>query len=163
MYISNFCAGFGMDKGNYLTTLIPVTLCIISFLFLYYKVEKNISFEKINKMFGQKLKTSTLFIMMLRLSGIIVVIIIAVMQLYRLNKWWLREFKVNSNILDSSPLISDIFGIVVGVPFLMLITLIPTFILFDVDIYVKGNIIKQYPEEFRKAYDFTKEEWYGDE
>lgn len=65
-------------------------------------------------------------------------------------------------MLNTNATISDIVGIFIGIPLLMIITLIPTFFLFDANLYMKGKIIKQYSEEFRQEYDFTKEEWYGE-
>ena len=162
IYISYFCAGLGMDNGNYLTTIIPIFLCLVVFISLYYKIEKNIVMDEINKLFKREYKTSTLLTTMLKLSGVVVVVIIVGMQLYRLNKSWLKGFIENSDVLNTNATISDIVGIFIGIPLLMIITLIPTFFLFDANLYMKGKIIKQYSEEFRQEYDFTKEEWYGD-
>lgn len=162
IYISYFCAGLGMYNGNYLTTIIPIFLCLVVFISLYYKIEKNIVMDEINKLFKREYKTSTLLTTMLKLSGVVVVVIIVGMQLYRLNKSWLKGFIENSDVLNTNATISDIVGIFIGIPLLMIITLIPTFFLFDANLYMKGKIIKQYSEEFRQEYDFKKEEWYGD-
>jgi len=151
-----------MDNGNYLTTIIPIFLCLVVFISLYYKIEKNIVMDEINKLFKREYKTSTLLTTMLKLSGVVVVVIIVGMQLYRLNKSWLKGFIENSDVLNTNATISDIVGIFIGIPLLMIITLIPTFFLFDANLYMKGKIIKQYSEEFRQEYDFTKEEWYGE-
>lgn len=43
---------------------------------------------------------------------------------------------------------------------LLLITLIPTYFLFHVDIFVKGEVVNNNSEAFRTKYGYSKKEWH---
>ena len=76
------------------------------------------------------------------------------MQFYRINKFWL---------ISSSKLVATLISIGQFVLFLLIVlaVLILPIMLFYPEI-VKHYMIEKYSEEFRKEYDFTKEEWYGE-
>lgn len=160
-YISYFFVGFGMNQGDYRVTFIVFTLGILSLLFLYYKVEENMILEEINKEFNRNYKTSKVMNIMLKVSGVVATLILIGMQLYRLNKWWLNGAIAGNSAIQSS-VVDDLIGILIGIPLLLLISLIPTYFLFNAKDYVKGKVISQYPEEFREQYNYTKKEWYED-
>ncbi|MBC1442614.1 hypothetical protein HCA33_01650 [Listeria seeligeri] len=159
-YISYFAVGLGMTRGSYSINFFVFLIAILVFLYLYHKVEKNMILEEINKTFNQDYKISKVLTIMLRFSGLSVVIALVIMQFYRLNKSWIINLRgvsgeISSNITD------DVIGIVFGIPLLLLITLIPTFFLFKPNLFVRGKVIKNYSEEFRKVINFTEKEWYG--
>ena len=158
--ISMYCGSIGRDDGNYLLTVVPILVYIVTSLYFYYRVEKNLIFDAINQLFMKNYQTSKMLNIFLKISGIIVVLGIGLIQFYRVNKWWLRNVVVDSN---TSSLLESNIGWVFAIPILMLIALIPTYLCFDAFTYVKAKLIKQYAEEFRQEYDFTKEEWYGEE
>lgn len=93
-----------------------------------------------------------------------IVIVIAGMQFYRVNKWWIDGS--NSDALSglngtlAGTILSAIL-MVIGVAILVIITLIPT-LLLNTAAVVDGYIYKKYAEEFRKEYEFTEKEWYGE-
>lgn len=93
-----------------------------------------------------------------------IVIVIAGMQFYRVNKWWIDGS--NSDALSglngtlAGTILSAIL-MVIGVAILVIITLLPT-LLLNTAAVVDGYIYKKYAEEFRKEYEFTEKEWYGE-
>ncbi|MBC2102849.1 hypothetical protein HCB11_11140 [Listeria marthii] len=93
-----------------------------------------------------------------------IVIVIAGMQFYRVNKWWIDGS--NSDALSglngtfAGTILSAIL-MVIGVAILVIITLLPTLLLNKAAV-VDGYIYKKYAEEFRKEYEFTEKEWYGE-
>ncbi len=97
------------------------------------------------------------------LVGFIVLVIVG-MQFYRVNKWWIDGS--NSDALSglngtlAGTILSAIL-VVIGVAILVIITLLPTLLLNTVAV-VDGCIYKKYAEEFRKEYEFTEKEWYGE-
>ncbi|MHC5251506.1 hypothetical protein ACYRFS_07680 [Listeria kieliensis] len=160
-YISYFAVGLGMTKGNYVANFLVFLLAILVFLYLYHKVEQNMVLEEINKIFNQNFKVSKILTIMLRFSGITVVIALIVMQFYRINKSWIKN-TIDVSGGSSNRLMDDIIGVVFGIPLLLIITLIPTFFLFKASLFVRGQVIKKYPEEFREKTNFTEKEWYGE-
>ncbi|KRN56746.1 hypothetical protein [Carnobacterium divergens] len=160
-YISYFIVGFGMNMGDYRITFVVVTFCIVVLLFLYYKVEQNMILEEINEAFNRNYKTSKVMNIMLKVSGVVAVLILIGMQVYRLNKWWLNGI-VDGNPTIQNSLVDNLIGIFIGIPLLLLISLIPTYFLFNVKHHVQGKVISQYSEQFREQYNYTKKEWYGD-
>lgn len=160
-YISYFIVGFGMNMGDYRITFVVVTFCIVVLLFLYYKVEQNMILEEINEAFNRNYKTSKVINIMLKVSGVVAVLILIGMQVYRLNKWWLNGI-VDGNPTIQNSLVDNLIGIFIGIPLLLLISLIPTYFLFNVKHHVQGKVISQYSEQFREQYNYTKKEWYGD-
>ncbi|EPV5185432.1 hypothetical protein ACV61G_001619 [Listeria monocytogenes] len=97
------------------------------------------------------------------LVGFIALVIVG-MQFYRVNKWWIDGS--NSDALSglngtlAGTILSAIL-VVIGVAILIIITLLPTLLLNTVAV-VDGCIYKKYAEEFRKEYEFTEKEWYGE-
>lgn len=159
-YISYFSAAYGMDTGNYMITLLVITSCIITFNLLYFFVERNLILEEVNKLFNKKYKTSKIAPIMLKFSGILLGVIFVVMQFYRLNKSWLMNLIGDNKIFSINSSIDDLVGIFIGIPMLLMITLIPTYFLFHADVYVKGKMITNHSEDFRKKYGYSEKEWY---
>lgn len=116
---------------------------------------------------NEKIKINTIKYVRLFSSIIVLftVFVLAAMQFYRLNKWWLKgidsEFLTGLNDTLLGNIIS-IGCILVALIVLLLITLIPTQFLKP-ELVATGILLKKYSEAFRKEYDFTKEEWYGEE
>ena len=159
LYLSYLSGTIGRDAGNYWQTLVTITTALIVFLFLYYFVEKNMTYAFLNENFQLSLKTIKILNMLIRFSGILIVVGLLVVQFYRMNKWWLE-----GNIPDSTgnSFMDLALIIILGVPFFLVLTLIPTYIAFKPEIFVKGQLLEQYSEKFRKLYEFSKEEWYGE-
>lgn len=86
--------------------------------------------------------------------GFVIAIVLVAMQFYRINKFWL---------ISSSKLVATLISIGQFVLCLLTVSavLILPIMLFYPEI-VKNYMIDQYSEAFRKEYDFTKEEWYGE-
>ncbi|ECW7470161.1 hypothetical protein JR552_002572 [Listeria monocytogenes serotype 1/2b] len=101
------------------------------------------------------------------LSAILVsfiVIVIAGTQFYRVNKWWMDGSNPDAlsglNGTFAGTILSAIL-MIIGVAILIIITLLPT-LLLNTAAVVDGYIYKKYAEEFRKEYEFTEKEWYGE-
>ena len=78
--------------------------------------------------------------------------------MYRLSKSAFIISDTNVSLLDLYALVGKIGLWIVAV----IVTLLPT-LFFNAHVFVKAKLLSSYSEEFRKEYDFTKEEWYGDE
>ena len=158
-YLSIFVMGYGMDEGSYIINFIVVSICIILFLYLYQKVEENMILKEINSRFNENIKTSKLLTLLLKLTGILVVLLFILTQLYRMNKWWLDGY-LESNLNNNNAFIDNLIGIFIGIPILLLITLIPTYFLFNSKDYIIYKLVSKDPESFRERYDYSKKEWY---
>ncbi|WP_172209553.1 hypothetical protein [Pseudolactococcus hodotermopsidis] len=93
-----------------------------------------------------------------------VILLISAMQLYRLNKWWIKSYNLEFLAGLNGTILGNIFSIIsvfIAIIIVLLFTMIPTLFL-NSDIIVNGLLLRKYSEEFRKEYDFTKEEWYGE-
>ncbi|MHC5216487.1 hypothetical protein ACYSNR_07450 [Enterococcus sp. LJL128] len=90
-------------------------------------------------------------------------IVIGLMQFYRINKSWLSDLDsdflsgLNGSLFGN---ILSIFSVIIGVAILMLVTILPTLIINSESI-IDGLLLKKFSEEFRQEYEFTKNEWYG--
>lgn len=98
-------------------------------------------------------------------AGILLAIILGT-QFFRLNKWWLNH---NSNSVGKIVVTNQWLGLLLIIGILLIlvvliisITMIPT-LLFNSEEITDGLIVNSYSEEFRKEYDFSKDEWYGKE
>lgn len=157
-YLSFFVMGYSMDSGNYWVNFLVVTLCIVVFIFLYEKAEENMIIKEINNQFKKQVKTSTIINLLLKLTGLLLLLIVIVIQFYRINRWWMADY-MSSNTSDNS-FTDNLIGIFIGIPMLLLITLIPTYIFFNAKKHVISYLITKNPENFRERYDFSKKDWY---
>lgn len=160
-YLSIFAMGYGMNEGLYVVNFFVVTTCIIVFLYLYKKVEENMILLELNKKYNTKFKISKFMNILMKLTGVLVLITFIFVSFYRINKWWLNSY-INVNSSNNNSLLDNLIGIFIGIPILLLITLIPTYFLFNAKDYVISESIKNHSEEFRQRYDYSKKEWYGD-
>ena len=156
-YFSYLCGTIGRDDGmTYWQTLLILGIMIPTFLILYRLVERNMIYSVLNYKFEAQLKTRKVFNILIRTSGILIVLGIVILWFYRLNRWWLEGNVVNSTGIT---FFDVILMIVVGIPFILALTLIPTYLAFKPELYVKANLIETHSEEFRKEYGYTREEW----
>jgi hypothetical protein len=86
--------------------------------------------------------------------GIFVVAGFGFMSFYRFNKFWLRDVS-----LIGINLVFDIIYTVVLVAIGLSITLLP-FLLFNSQEFAKAQLIREYPEEFRKQAGIDSSSWY---
>ena len=132
--------------------VISVFICLllegIIYLYLSGKITEELSayIKDINPPFWVKVIEKGI--------GFVIAIVLVAMQFYRINKFWL---------ISSSKLVATLISIGQFVLFLLIVlaVLILPIMLFYPEI-VKHYMIEKYSEEFRKEYDFTKEEWYGE-
>jgi hypothetical protein len=155
--LSYMCGSIGNTNGNYFETVLSIGVFIPMCLLLYFFVERNMVISRYNEMFQTSYRTSKVLNILLKLSGILLFAVIAITQLYRLNKWWLNSVDIKELSLGS------VVTFVVAILFFMLVALIPTYIFFDSKLYLESKLLKQYSEEFRLEYSYSKEEWYWDE
>lgn len=107
-----------MDTGSYVIIFLVVTLCIITFVLLYFIVERNLILEEANKLFNKNYKTyktSKVLSTMLKFSGILVTIIFIVMQFFRVNKSWLMRLMANNENMVINSSIDDLIGVFIGI------------------------------------------------
>ncbi|MBC1283642.1 hypothetical protein HB768_11325 [Listeria welshimeri] len=84
-----------------------------------------------------------------------IVIVIAGMQIYRINKFWL----LNDNSWISTMLVP--MGQILSVAIvLFLLVAIPVRYFYPE--FVKSYLLQKYTESFRKEHDFTKKQWYSE-
>lgn len=141
--------------------IVPFIYVIFGYLCSYYLVRSKIvnfikteypeSSEKYHK------KTDLLSPKTSKILKTFLSVIILGILFYRFNKWWLMN--VNLNPENGSVFEYIIWGGIL-ITLLIGLTLLPTLI-FSPSSYVKGKLLEKYSEEFRKQYNYTKEEWYG--
>lgn len=136
-------------------------LILVGYFGLSIGLIKNILDTKIkdslNKHFGKKFKISKLSNYLSRYPAIVLTTIIFGAFFYRTTK---SVFISNNN---DSP-ISFLYTLLGGGGFLLIglsISMLPT-LLFDGKLFIRGKLLQCHSEYFRKEYDFTKEEWYGE-
>lgn len=128
----------------------------ISLVFVKQILEVKIK-EELNKNYGLNLKIGKISYYLSKYPTVVLGVIIFAMIFYRTTK---SAFIVTNN---NNP-VAFVYNIVGNIGFLLIafsISLLPT-ILFEGSVFVRGVLLKKYSEQFRKEYDFTKEEWYGE-
>ena len=163
-----YIASLEVTDNRSLNRGISTTYILISFLLVFF-VAKTKLLETLQVFYvSNKKNTHKLPIKIVKKISIFItifiVLLVAGMQFYRLNKWWLRG--INSDAL--SGLNGTLFGniisilaVIIGLTLLMLVTLTPT-VLLNSKVVVTGLLLRKYSEEVRFEYDFTEEEWYGE-
>ncbi|MBC1628254.1 hypothetical protein HB952_10335 [Listeria welshimeri] len=138
----------------------------LSFYIIKIKLIENVQTEYLadNEKLGKKKGTIKAVKMLSVVLMGFIVLIIAGMQFYRVNKWWIGES--SSDALSGLNgtwvgMILSVLLIFIGIVILIIITLLPT-LLLNASALVDGLIYKKYSEEFRKEYEFTEKEWYGE-
>lgn len=95
---------------------------------------------------------------------IFITVLIAAMQIYRFNKWWINNNDynflsgLNGSLLGNVLSVASVF---IGIFILSMVTLLPT-LLLNSQVVVRGLVLKKYSEEFRNEYEFERKEWYGE-
>ncbi|MBC2192484.1 hypothetical protein HCB44_09315 [Listeria sp. FSL L7-0229] len=84
-----------------------------------------------------------------------IVIVIAGMQIYRMNKFWL----LNDDSWISTMLVPVGEILLVAIVVFLLVALPVRFFYPD---FVKSYLLQKYTEEFRKEHDFTEKQWYSE-
>lgn len=84
-----------------------------------------------------------------------IVIVIAGMRIYRMNKFWL----LNDNSWISTMLVPMGQILLVAIVVFLLVALPVRFFYPD---FVKSYLLQKYTEAFRKEHDFTKKKWYSE-
>ncbi|MDG4965762.1 hypothetical protein OGZ37_04105 [Lactococcus lactis] len=113
--------------------------------------------ETLNKRYGQNFQISKVSRYLSSYPVVVFAIVVFAAYFYRTTK---SAFILTQN---ESP-VSFLYNIVGGVGFLLIglsISLLPT-LLFDGELFIRGKILQNHSEYFRKEYEFTKEEWYGE-
>lgn len=157
LLLSYICGSIGTVDENYNINLLTISIYIPVCLCLYYFVERNMIAEYINATFDKNYKTYKLFSILVRLAGIVVVLGIFIIQLYRLNRWWINKETVNNAITGLG--LNTIFTVSAGAIFRIIISLIPTYFSFKPELFIQNKLVMKYLEEFREVYGYYKEEW----
>lgn len=163
LFLSSSDTAYKDNFFNKYSLFISIFYISISLLFstlrIRYELSKFID-EKIYHI-ESKYRLKMINGVFIKLSVFTVVAIVIWLNFYRLNKWWLKEVLYSHQLIQNSSIISILF-IIVWILVLTGLTLLPTLI-FSPKKFIQGYFIQKYPEAFRKEYDFTKEEWYGEE
>lgn len=133
---------------SYLLSLFIVYFRVSGSLRTTYNLEQS-SLRKLSTLIATKTsKLLKLFVSLIILSAIV----------YRINKWWLLNADTTFNNVSTLEYIFWGAGLVT---ILLVLTLLPT-LLIKPDKIIKYKLIETYAEDFRKRYDYSKKEWYGD-
>ncbi|WP_088815694.1 MULTISPECIES: hypothetical protein [Listeria] len=158
LFLSYACGSIGQVDEGYLSTLLTIGMFIPVCLVLYALVERNMVKKVMNQLLQTNYKVSKILSIFLKLSGVVLVVGLFAVVLYRLNKWWLMGMSFNGDALNINAAVLVIAGVLI----MLLIALIPTYGCFRAELYVKTQLIEKYSEEFRGKYGFSEEEWYGE-
>lgn len=133
----------------FITVIICLLLEGVIYLYLRNKVIAELA------IFVEALKIPVFVKVVEKSIGFIIAIILVAMQFYRMNKFWITH-STSWMITTLIPFTQFILFILV----ILLLFILPIKVFYPE--IVKTYLLKKYSEEFRKAYDFTKEEWYGE-
>ncbi|ECB9787048.1 hypothetical protein FLW04_05885 [Listeria monocytogenes] len=150
-----FSAGI---KDEYMTQIIIQTICAVGGVILVsFAIYKYLQYLEINELavFDPTIKIPLWgkFVDKSLIYGI--VIVIAGMQIYRMNKFWL----LNDDSWISTMLIPMGEILLVAIVVFLLIAIPVRFFYPD---FVKSYLLQKYTDMFRKEHDFTEKEWYGE-
>ncbi|WP_088825592.1 MULTISPECIES: hypothetical protein [Listeria] len=152
---------------NRTVSLVYILVCY--YLSLYVVKVKLIECVQVKYLFNdsKKIKMSRAIKAVKILSSTLIafiVILIAIMQFFRFNKSWIEganyDFLSGLNGTFMGTVVAG-FSIAIGISVLFLISLLPT-LLFNAAFVADGLILRKYSENFRKQYEFTENEWYGE-
>lgn len=139
-----------------LLSLILISYFVLSICLIKVILDVKIK-ETLNKKYGQNFQISKVSRYLSSYPVVVLAIVVFAAYFYRTTK---SAFILTQN---ESP-VSFLYNIVGGVGFLLIglsISLLPT-LLFDGELFIRGKILQNHSEYFRKEYEFTKEEWYGE-
>lgn len=156
----------GSNVINRIVALLYILLMYgLSFYVIQIKLIENVQTKYLADD-GKQIKKKRTIKLVKVLSTVLVsfiIVVIAGMQFYMVNKWWIDgsnyEFLSGFNGTLIGTVLSAVF-VFIGIAALILITLLPT-LLLDASVVVDGYIYKKYAEKYRVEYEFTEEEWYG--
>lgn len=160
LFLSYICGSIGTVDSNYIINLITIIIYVPTCLYLYYTVENNMLIEYINVTFEKEYKTNKILSLLIKMAGIIMILGIVIVQFYRINKSWIDKDSINDSINGLG--LSTTLIVIAGAVFMIIISLIPTYISFKADLRIQNMIVTKYSEEFREMYGYYKEEWYGE-
>ncbi|EAF4287895.1 hypothetical protein CXN37_10245 [Listeria monocytogenes] len=99
---------------------------------------------------------------MVAISGVSLVFAVLGMKDYTMSSdWWTSSDNYDYSYDSFAGTITYILFTFISLVNLSLFTLFPTSLL-KTSVVVNGFVYKKYSEEFRKEYDFTDREWYGE-
>lgn len=160
LFLSYMCGSIGSVDSNYIINLITISIYIPTCLILYKLIENNKMKEYINLTFEKSNKINKILSLILSIVGIVIILGIVLVQLYRVNKSWIDKETIENSINGLGlNMISIIVG---GALFMIIISLIPTYISFKADLRIQNRLVIKYSQEFMEAYGYYKKEWYGD-
>lgn len=157
LFLSYICGSIGTVDSNYVMNLITITIYVSICILLYYLVENNMMVKYINLTFGRNYKTSKTLSILIKVSGLVAVLGIILVQLYRFNKSWLDPNTLNSTVNSFD--LNMYVTVILGVFFMIVISLIPTYFSFRPDLRIQNKLVLKYSEEFRENYGYYKKEW----
>ncbi|ALS00059.1 hypothetical protein ATZ33_01260 [Enterococcus silesiacus] len=160
LFLSYICGSIGTVDSNYIINLITIIIYVPTCLYLYYTVENNMLIDYINVTFEKEYKTNKILSLLIKMAGIIMILGIVIVQFYRINKSWIDKDSINDSINGLG--LSTTLIVIAGAVFMIIISLIPTYISFKADLRIQNMIVTKYSEEFREMYGYYKEEWYGE-
>ncbi|WP_141706713.1 hypothetical protein [Enterococcus quebecensis] len=160
LFLSYICGSIGTVDSNYIIHLVTIIIYVPTCLYLCYIVEKNMLIEYINLTFGKEYKTNKILSLLVKMAGIIMILGLVIVHLYRINKSWIDKDSINDSINGLG--VSMTLIVIAGAFFMIIISLLPTYISFKADLRIQNKLVIKYSEEFREMYGYYKEEWYGE-
>ena len=161
--LSIICYGSVFIVGIYSSKSI---LIVIASLFLYIMISCKLVLEiiatKIYKVLNDEYASNVLIkkwrLYFMQIPIVSLLLILGGMQIYRLSK---SAFIFSNTSISFFGLYAWIGKLSLGLV-AVVVALLPT-LFFNAQVFVKVKLLSYYSEEFRQEYDFTKEEWYGEE
>lgn len=150
-----FSAGI---KDEYMTQIIIQTICeVVGVILVSFAIYKYLQYLEIKELavFDSTIKIPLWGKIVDKSLVYGIVIVIAGMQVYRMNKFWL----LNDNSWISTMLVPLGQILLVAIVVFLLVALPVRFFYPD---FVKSYLLQKYTEEFRKEHDFTKKQWYSE-
>ncbi|MBC1520122.1 hypothetical protein HB912_00495 [Listeria aquatica] len=165
-----YISSLEVTDSSFINRVIAIVYILIGYSLSFYVIKLKL-LEKVQTRYletEEKQLRKRKSIKAIRILSIVLVslsiIIIAGMQLYRINKWWFggtdADFLAGLNGTFAGTIIASVF-VCIALLVLFLITLLPT-LLLNATTVVDGYIYKKYSEDFRTEYEYTEEEWYGE-
>ncbi|EAC8434537.1 hypothetical protein IT97_12555 [Listeria monocytogenes] len=150
-----FSAGI---KDEYMTQIIIQTICAVGGVILVsFAIYKYLQYLEINELavFDPTIKIPLWGKLVDKSLIYGIVIVIAGMQIYRMNKFWI----LNDDSWISTMLVPMGEILLVAIVVFLLVAIPVRFFYPD---FVKSCLLQKYTDVFRKEYGFTKKEWYGE-
>ncbi|EJJ0974146.1 hypothetical protein EPB68_10270 [Enterococcus faecalis] len=132
-------------------TVFSIAGCYFILLIIYnymkYRIKQELS------LFVKDIKVPKVGKVIEKTTSYGIIVIIGVMQFYRMNKFW-----IESNESNAINAIIALGQLIVGILCFLILIILPIRMFYPN--FISSMLLKKYSEEFRLDYGFSKKEWY---